>query len=79
MGKKGAGKSSSKGGKGPKAAPRCECDHPFQCNCGNRPERPSRGHKWYPEEQQWAGKGHKQKGGSGQTSSVARWGLGFEL
>ena len=72
MGKKGAGKSSSKGGKGPKAAPRCECDHPFQCNCGNRPERPSRGHKWYPEEQQWAGKGHKQKGGSGQTSSVAK-------
>ena len=20
----------------------CTCDHPYQCNCGNRPERPSR-------------------------------------
>ena len=20
----------------------CKCDHPYQCDCGNRPERPSR-------------------------------------
>ena len=45
---------------------------PYQCNCGNRPERPSKGHKWYPEEQIWAGKGHKQKGASGQTASVSK-------
>lgn len=66
MGKK--GKSS---GSRPAQQPKCTCDHPFQCDCGNRPERPSRGHKWDPEEQKWAGKGHRQKGGSGQTSQVA--------
>ncbi len=66
MGKK--GKQSS--GAADKKAPKCTCDHPFQCKCGNRPERPSKGHKWYPEEQKWAGKGHKQKGASGQTSAV---------
>lgn len=60
-------------GKGAAAAapPKCTCDHPFQCDCGNRPERPSKGHKWYPDDQIWAGKGHKQKGASGQTHSVS--------
>ena len=53
-------------------APKCTCEHVFKCDCGNRPERPSRGHKWDPVEQQWGGKGHKQKGGSGQTSQVAK-------
>ncbi|KAL3921982.1 MAG: hypothetical protein SGILL_002453 [Bacillariaceae sp.] len=62
-----------KGGSSAKeSAPKCTCDHPFSCSCGNRPERPSKGHKWYPEEQIWAGKGHKQKGGSGQTSSTGQ-------
>ncbi|KAL3937815.1 MAG: hypothetical protein SGARI_001981, partial [Bacillariaceae sp.] len=54
------------------AAPKCTCDHPFNCFCGNRPERPSKGHKWYPDEQIWAGKGHKQKGASGQTALIAQ-------
>jgi len=44
------------------SGPVCNCDHPFNCDCGNRPERPSRGHKWDPETKQWGGKGHKQKG-----------------
>ena len=70
MGKKGGGKKG--GGAAASAAPRCTCDHPYQCNCGNRPERPSKGHKWYPEEQIWAGKGHKQKGASGQTASLSK-------
>ena len=52
-------------------APKCTCTDPFRCSCGNRPERPSKGHKWYPEEQIWAGKGHKQKGASGQIASKA--------
>ena len=51
--------------------PKCTCDDPYECSCGNRPERPSRGHKWYPEDQIWAGKGHKQKGASGQTALVS--------
>ena len=38
---------------------KCTCDDPFKCFCGNRPERPSKGHKWNGE--QWAGKGHKQR------------------
>jgi hypothetical protein len=53
------------------APPKCSCDDPYKCSCGNRPERPSRGHKWYPEEQIWAGKGHKQKGASGQIATVS--------
>lgn len=69
------GKSKkSKGGGANKAAgstKKCTCDHPYKCDCGNRPDRPSKGHKWDPETQAWGGKGHKQKGGSGQTSSVA--------
>jgi len=66
------GKSKSKGSKSAKqTTPKCICDHPFTCFCGNRPERPSRGHKWDLETQQWGGKGHKQKGGSGQTSLKA--------
>ena len=69
MGKK-SGSSSSKKGGGNAQANKCVCDHPFQCSCGNRPERPSKGHKWDPTTQQWGGKGHKQKGASGQTASV---------
>jgi hypothetical protein len=53
------------------APPKCTCDDPYKCSCGNRPERPSRGHKWFPEEQIWGGKGHKQKGASGQTALVS--------
>lgn len=52
---------SNKSGK----VPVCECQHPFNCDCGLRPERPSRGHKWDPEAKVWGGKGHKQKGGIG--------------
>ena len=47
-----------------KGGPECKCEHSFQCDCGNRPERPSRGHKWDPETKTWGGKGHKQKGAS---------------
>ncbi len=66
------GKSKSSSTKGAKAAPRCSCDHPFNCSCGNRPERPSRGHKWDPEAQAWGGKGHKQKGaGTAQAAKEA--------
>ncbi|KAL7543887.1 hypothetical protein ACHAXR_013327 [Thalassiosira sp. AJA248-18] len=70
----GKNKSSKGGSSGSKKEPikKCNCDHPFQCDCGNRPERPSRGHKWDPDTQQWGGKGHKQKGASGQTASVAQ-------
>jgi ATP-dependent RNA helicase DHX57 len=53
------------------AAKKCTCEHDFNCECGNRPPRPSRGHKWDSEAQAWGGKGHKQKGGSGQTKFVA--------
>ena len=54
------------------AGPKCTCDHPYNCSCGNRPARPSKGHKWDPETQQWGGKGHKQKGASGQTRVVGQ-------
>ena len=64
------GKSKSKAKAA--AVAKCTCDHPFQCDCGNRPERPSRGHKWDPDTQAWGGKGHKQKGGSGQTSAIGQ-------
>jgi ATP-dependent RNA helicase DHX57 len=50
------------------AAKKCVCEHAFNCECGNRPERPSRGHKWDSEAQAWGGKGHKQKGASGQVA-----------
>eukprot|EP00522_Entomoneis_paludosa_P010319 CAMPEP_0172441418 /NCGR_PEP_ID=MMETSP1065-20121228/1967_1 /TAXON_ID=265537 /ORGANISM="Amphiprora paludosa, Strain CCMP125" /LENGTH=1439 /DNA_ID=CAMNT_0013190781 /DNA_START=22 /DNA_END=4341 /DNA_ORIENTATION=- len=66
----GKAKKGGKGGGAAAAAPKCTCDHPFKCTCGNRPERPSKGHKWDPEEQAWGGKGHKQKGASGQTALV---------
>lgn len=70
------GKSKSKkgGGKGGAAPPakKCTCEHLYRCDCGNRPERPSKGHRWDPETQQWGGKGHKQKGGSGQSSVVGQ-------
>ena len=68
MGKSKGGKGAEKGSK---QAPRCTCDDPYSCLCGNRPERPSRGHRWDPATQQWSGKGHRQKGGSGQISSTA--------
>eukprot|EP00429_Kryptoperidinium_foliaceum_P030446 CAMPEP_0176141002 /NCGR_PEP_ID=MMETSP0120_2-20121206/71690_1 /TAXON_ID=160619 /ORGANISM="Kryptoperidinium foliaceum, Strain CCMP 1326" /LENGTH=72 /DNA_ID=CAMNT_0017477113 /DNA_START=31 /DNA_END=245 /DNA_ORIENTATION=- len=70
----GKGNKKSGGAKGGKAAEqaKCTCDHPYQCNCGNRPPRPSKGHKWDPETQQWGGKGHKQKGASGQTGAVGQ-------
>ena len=67
----GKGSKNSKSSKKEAAAPKCTCDDPYTCTCGNRPPRPSKGHKWYPETQEWAGKGHKQKGASGQTSAVA--------
>ncbi|CAJ1930609.1 unnamed protein product [Cylindrotheca closterium] len=70
MGKSKKGKGSS--GDNGKNAPKCTCDHPFNCDCGNRPPRPSRGHKWDPETQQWGGKGHKQKGASGQISQAGK-------
>lgn len=69
MGKKGGKKGNAAAAT---SAPRCTCDDPFNCSCGNRPERPSRGHKWDPETQQWSGKGHKQKGASGQTALVGQ-------
>jgi hypothetical protein len=68
MGKSKGGKGAEKGGK---QSPKCTCDDPYLCTCGNRPERPSRGHRWDPEAQEWGGKGHKQKGGSGQISTKA--------
>eukprot|EP00980_Cylindrotheca_fusiformis_P005590 scaffold1184_cov132-Cylindrotheca_fusiformis.AAC.11 len=67
MGKK---DKKSKGAAASKSDPKCTCEHPYKCNCGNRPPRPSKGHMWDPEAQQWGGKGHKQKGGSGQTALV---------
>ncbi len=67
MGKKGGSKQKQ----GSSNSKKCTCDDPYRCSCGNRPERPSRGHKWNPVEQKWGGKGHKQKGASGQTSTVA--------
>ncbi len=69
------GKSKAKKGGSKAAAPpakKCTCAHLYKCDCGNRPERPSRGHRWDPETQQWGGKGHKQKGASGQTSVVGQ-------
>ena len=44
MGKSKSSKSSKKGDTTNKKAQQkqCKCDHPYQCDCGNRPERPSR-------------------------------------
>ena len=45
MGKSKSSKGSSKkgGDNNNKAQQKqCKCDHPYQCDCGNRPERPSR-------------------------------------
>jgi len=69
------GKSKAKKGGSKAAAPpakKCTCEHLYKCDCGNRPERPSKGHRWDPEKQEWGGKGHKQKGGSGQSSVVGQ-------
>jgi hypothetical protein len=66
------GKQKASNKKDAPSAPKCTCDHPFNCSCGNRPPRPSRGHKWDPETQEWGGKGHKQKGASGQTASIGQ-------
>ena len=64
------GKAKGKGSEKNAATKKCTCEHPYKCDCGNRPERPSKGHKWDPETQQWGGKGHKQKGASGQSRVV---------
>ena len=69
------GKSKAKKGGSKAAAPpakKCACAHLYKCDCGNRPERPSKGHRWDPVTQEWGGKGHKQKGGSGQSSVVGQ-------
>ncbi|GMI37997.1 hypothetical protein TrCOL_g1541 [Triparma columacea] len=72
------GKSKSKKSSEP---PKCACDHPYNCDCGNRPPRPSRGHKWDPLTQSWGGKGHKQKGATiagavvGKKEAVNRGGV----
>lgn len=65
--------------KGPKAggaaatAAVCHCEHPFNCECGNRPPRPSRGHRWDAVTKTWGGKGHKQKGAAlGQAATVGK-------
>ena len=63
-------KKGSKDSAAAAAGPACTCDHPYQCDCGNRPPRPSRGHKWDATTQTWGGKGHKQKGGP-QAATVA--------
>ena len=68
MAKKGKKKDSSSSA----SLPKCVCEHPYVCSCGNRPARPSKGHKWDAETQQWGGKGHKQKGASGQTASKSK-------
>jgi len=68
--KSSGGVSGGKGGGANKN--KCTCDHPYICSCGNRPERPSKGHKWDAEAQTWGGKGHKQKGASGQIASVSQ-------
>ena len=65
MGKKGKQSSGAS-----TKAPECACDDPFKCSCGNRPERPSRGHKWDPDKKEWGGKGHRQKGASGLAAAV---------
>lgn len=67
MGKKGKQQSSSSASQ---SIPKCTCDDPYKCSCGNRPERPSKGHKWDPEKQEWGGKGHRQKGASGTAVVV---------
>jgi hypothetical protein len=66
MGKKGKQQSSAAS----KSTPKCTCEDPYKCSCGNRPERPSKGHKWDPEKQEWGGKGHRQKGASGAAVVV---------
>jgi hypothetical protein len=68
MGKKGKTQSTSSSKSAP---PKCTCDDPYKCSCGNRPERPSKGHKWDPDKQEWGGKGHRQKGASGTAAVVA--------
>ena len=67
-------KKGGKGGAAAAAAPVCNCEHPYSCECGHRPPRPSKGHKWNVETKSWGGKGHKQKGaaGAGQAAVVAK-------
>ena len=80
------GKSKSKKGESSttKGGPVCNCEHPFNCDCGNRPERPSRGHKWDHETKTWGGKGHKQKGATiagavvGKKEVITRGGVGVK-
>ena len=61
---------SKKTSKAAAAAPKCLCSHPYKCDCGLRPERPSKGHKWDAEAKEWAGKGHKQKGSGNSVAST---------
>ncbi|GKY91476.1 hypothetical protein MPSEU_000119900 [Mayamaea pseudoterrestris] len=65
------GKSSKNSTSKEASTPKCTCTDPFKCDCGHRPERPSRGHKWDSASQTYKGKGHRQKGASGQVASVA--------
>jgi hypothetical protein len=67
----GMGKAKNKKESITTKAASCTCADPYQCDCGRRPPRPSKGHKWDSETQTWGGKGHKQKGASGQISSVS--------
>ena len=57
-------------GKGAPAAapPKRGCAWNVRCSCGNRPERPSHGHKWDEEKQEWVGRGPKQR----EDTSVQR-------
>ena len=55
MGKTGKGKKNKNTGN-QESQKKCICEDPYKCKCGNRPERPSRGHKWDAEKQVWAGK-----------------------
>ena len=67
----GGNKSSSSSKSKSSSTSTCKCDHPYECKCGLRPDRPSRGHRWDVATGTWGGKGHRQKGGSGQVASVS--------
>src|SRR4051812_17303237 len=67
----GKSSSSKKDSSSATTTPKCICTDPYVCTCTHRPPRPSRGHKWNADKQEWTGKGHRQKGASGQVASVA--------
>lgn len=52
-------KKKKNGGAAAAATPRCDC--PGRCECGNRPERISHGHRWDSGLQKWVGKGAKEQ------------------